>query len=194
MSISHLVLQLLLALCAATSSYGRPVQMTLQHRLLSRVTGHYLAITKSGRVHANGDINTENPGYRKPNHVQIASVKYAGNSWFLVVTPEDKIRAQVPDGENEVIEEVHLPDGSTALRFVNYDRISRSFEGSGLSPASEKTTADFSVPHSEDAASTEPPRECYLGFSDELGRTYGRAQCYSDTSSVHVRMHMIPHE
>ena len=62
MSISHLVLQLLLALCAATSSYGRPVQMTLQHRILSRVTGHYLAITKSGRVHANGDINTENPG------------------------------------------------------------------------------------------------------------------------------------
>jgi hypothetical protein len=126
--------------------------------------------------------------------VQIASVKYAGNSWFLVVTPEDKIRAQVPDGENEVIEEVHLPDGSTALRFVNYDRISRSFEGSGSQSSIGDDDGGLLMPHSEDAASTEPPRECYLGFSDAPGRTYGRAQCYSDTSSVHVRMHMIPHE
>ena len=58
MSIYRLVL---LALCASAAC-GRPVQMSVRHRLLSAVTGRYLSVTKSGRVHGNGAINLANPG------------------------------------------------------------------------------------------------------------------------------------
>ena len=96
----------------------------------------------------------------------------------------------MPDGENEILEEVHLPDGSIALRFVNYERILSSLEeGSG----SVEDDGGLLTPHTEtgeEATSTGPRRECYLGFSERTGR----AQCYSDTSSVNVRMHFIPHE
>ena len=129
---------------------------------------------------------------QEPGHVRVASVKYASNSWYLVVTPEGRIRAQVPDGRNEILEEVHLPNGFIALRFVNYEEIVSSQEGSG----SQSDDAGLLLPHTEtgeETASTER-RECYLGFSDQPGRSYGRAQCYSDTSSVHVRMNVIPHE
>ena len=113
----------------------------------------------------------------QPNHVRMASVKYAGNGWFLTVTPEDRIRAQVPDGENEILKEVHLPDGSIAFRFVNYQRISLE--------ESSKSVEDNG---GEEAVPTEPQRECYLGFSELTGR----AQCYSDTSNQSVRIHVIP--
>jgi hypothetical protein len=61
MSFSHLLLLLILALGAATT-LGRPVQMSVRHRLYSLITGHYVSVTKSGRIHANGAINVNNPG------------------------------------------------------------------------------------------------------------------------------------
>ena len=39
-----------------------PIPITVRHRLLSLTTGRYVSITKSGRVHANGHINTNNRG------------------------------------------------------------------------------------------------------------------------------------
>jgi hypothetical protein len=168
------------------------------------ITGHYVSVTKSGRIHANGAINVNNPEKdatpividRLPqrNRVRIASVKYASNSWFIVVTPEGRIRAEPPSGGNEIFEEIVLPDGFMVLRFVNYNRIISSGEeeeGSGSSLSGVGEDSGLLMPHSgtgEEA--TAPRRECYLGFSDETGR----AQCYEDTSSANVRVHIIPHE
>ena len=127
------------------------------------------------------------------NHLRVASVKYASSSWFLVVTPEGRIRAQVPEGGNEILEEVHLSLGVIALRFVNYARIIAADEGSGSEQVATEDSGPL-MPHSatgEELATPETSREeCYIGFSAETGR----AQCYSNINDVNVRLHIIPHE
>ena len=123
------------------------------------------------------------------NHVRVASVKYASNSWYLVVTEEGKIRAQVPEDGNEILEEIYLPDGYMTLRFANYERIVSSQEGSGA-PSGTSDDSGLLMPHTETGEEAAERRECYLGFAPRTGR----ARCYSDASSVDVRLHIIPHE
>ena len=121
------------------------------------------------------------------SRTRVASVKYAGK--FLVVTPEGRVRAQVPEDGNEILEEIHLPDRFMALRFVNYRRIvGGADEGSGSEGALED--GGLLVPHSATGGEEASQQECFIGFSTETGR----AQCFPDTSSVNVRLHIIPNE
>lgn len=61
MDVYSLVLQIL-SLCAI-GIHGMPVSAAIfRNRILSSGTGKHVAITRSGRVHANADPNYENPG------------------------------------------------------------------------------------------------------------------------------------
>lgn len=111
----------------------------------------------------------------------MTSVKYANTGRYLVVTPEGRIRAQVPVGANEVMEQILLPDGCYVFRFVNYHRIvnpptEEEREGSG---------STVLMP-----GSAEPEEICYLGFSTRTKR----AECYSDINNPNVRLHVTDPE
>ena len=120
-----------------------------------------------------------------PDHLRIASVKFANMGWYIVLTEDETIRAQVPFNGNEVLEQVSFPGNVIALRVVNYDSIVGSMEeGSGSSHDS-----GLLMPHSESAAAGTRP-ECYIGFTHDTRR----AKCYDNTNNLNVRLQLVPHE
>lgn len=123
----------------------------------------------------------------RPELLRIASVKFASRGWFIVLTEDETIRAQIPFDGNEILEEVALPGNAMALRVVNYDSIISSMEdGSGSS--SHDNSGPLMPQSDSDAA--ESSRECYIGFSHGTGR----AKCYDNTNNINVRLQLIPHE
>lgn len=119
------------------------------------------------------------------SHLRIGSVKYASKNWFIVITAEDTIRATVPSGGSDVLEEVSLADdGSIALRVVNYSDIVSAATNDGSGSLASDDSNLLMPEIVSDASET----QCYIGFSSETGR----AHCYDNVDNVNVRLHVIP--
>lgn len=118
------------------------------------------------------------------SHLRIGSVKYSSKNWFIVITPEDAIRATVPSGGRDVLEEVGLIDG-IALRVVNYSEVVSEMTNDGSGSSLESEDSDLLTPEIITDANE---RECYIGFSVETGR----AQCYDNIDNINVRLNVIP--